>query len=90
MEKKVEQTQVIDVLGTTFEEDIESAFDVCVKYFGPVGRFLYKNKKGFSNAVVTTKKHGKLWYGDLSNEDFDLLTSIQQEIGSEILVMPMN
>jgi hypothetical protein len=85
--KEQKQPQVIDVLGTTFEEDIETAFNVCVTHFGPVGRIIYPvTKKTFPNVLVSTKKHGKLWYGDLQESDLKKLSSIQDEIGDVVEV----
>lgn len=75
------ESQVIDVLGTTFEEDIEQAYEICEKYLGKSGKIEYPlTKKCIPNAVIVTTAHGKLWYGDLNPTDIQNLVKIQQEL----------
>ena len=82
------EPQVIDVLGTTFEEDIEYAYNVCETYLGKSGKVEYPlTKRCIPNAVIVTKEHGKLWWGDLSPTDIQKLVEIQQEIGVSVDVV---
>lgn len=65
-----------------YEEDIETAFETCIKHLGPVGKI--ETKPIYYNAVLYTKKYGKLWYGDLNKMDLGQLPVLSTEIGDTI------
>lgn len=85
------QDTVIFTLGTEFEEDIEAVQHAMVKELGPNGRIIYPvTKNVVTNAVLVTKRHGKVWYGDIDMvESVDVLSQLGIKIGSQIEVQRM-
>jgi hypothetical protein len=62
-----------------FEEDIEAATRTARRILGAPGRMLYRpasRQDVVPNAVIMTKEHGRLWYGDLEVQDADKLNAL--------------
>lgn len=66
----------------TYEEDIEAALEKCVEYLGRIGKM--ETKPVYYNAVLYTEKYGKLWYGDLTKSDLELLPVLSTDIEATI------
>lgn len=73
-------------LNVIYEEDVETAFQKCVAFFGTPGKYVNSSENP-QHVVVGTKKHGKLWYGDLSSHDmYNRLPELANILETEILV----
>ena len=70
--------------GIVFEEDREKALNLCISMFGPIGK--YAIGKGVSG-VITGRKCGPLWYGDILQEEFNKLNTLQELIDDEVTVV---
>ena len=53
--------------NVVYEEDIEVAFQKCIDVLGPIGKYDMDGEY----TVLYTPEHGKLWYGDLNNDDIE-------------------
>ena len=47
------------------EEDVQPAYELAVKLFGPHNRYEQQNKNAHKNLTIMTREYGKLWFGDL-------------------------
>jgi hypothetical protein len=52
------------------DEDVQPAYDLAVKLFGPHNRYEHDNRNAHKNVCIMTREYGKLWFGDLElNEE---------------------
>lgn len=63
--REVEVINVAYFKGVAFEEDIEAAVAKAVSIFGQQGRMLYESGNVLFNQCITSRKLGKIWYGDI-------------------------
>lgn len=63
-----------------YEEDIEVACIVAAEILGENGRILYGEKGINYNVVVSSDKHGKLWYGDLGANEVGKLNTLKERL----------
>lgn len=61
------------------EEDIEEAVEKVEKILGKSGRMLPTGKNVAYNTMVSTPKHGTLWYGDLYMDKNKLEESLEHD-----------
>ena len=50
------------------EEDVQPAVAAAEKIFGKPGTYRY-GKNVIPNMAIAVKEYGKIWYGDIRNED---------------------
>jgi hypothetical protein len=73
--------------GIVAEEDVEVATESAIKILGAVDRIVYGSSVPVvNNALVMTRQHGKLWYGDLPS-DAEMRTTI--DALSAVLKVPV-
>ena len=86
-DKWAKESIVVFDPNVTYEEDIEKAFQLCVDVFGPVGRYVHPMKNGVHGGIIFTPKFGKLWYGDIPQEEFGKLNTLQDQLGDVVSVL---
>lgn len=65
-----------------YEEELESAFDKCQEVLGKAGKYEYPAM--FVGVGVGTNEHGKLWYGDLTQEDYEYrIPALERVLGTD-------
>ena len=72
--------------GLPFEEDIEDALNKCIEVLGPIGKYAFGSDT-HPGIVLATEKHGKLWYGDLTEDDVTYrLEALRVKLGVDQLL----
>lgn len=73
--------------GSEYEEDIEQLQEFAVSVLGSNGRRINEVTKNVAvNFVISTKRHGKLWYGDLNMvSQADAIQKLMDKAGQELI-----